>query len=161
MPGRFRQQFGFGAVQHKRASAEMKHTVHCWCGPPNEVLTSVFVDLGELCRSVIFVTDSSRVTGIQFIYRVSEAVSLFEERAMQFHLETDELKLLANVLLEQDPRQYNELLNKVMARDLRFDSGELEQTNKQQNSSLARSAALKMKSRGSRTARRRRNCSGN
>ena len=80
---------------------------------------------------------------------------------MQFHLETDELKLLANVLLEQDPRQYNELLNKVMARDLRFDSGELEQTNKQQNSSLARSAALKMKSRGSRTARRRRNCSGN
>ena len=161
MPGRFRQQFGFGAVQHKRASAEMKHAVHCWCGPPNEVLTSVFVDLGELCRSVIFVTDSSRVTGIQFIYRVSEAVSLFEERAMQFHLETDELKLLANVLLEQDPRQYNELLNKVMARDLRFDSGELEQTNKQQNSSLARSAALKMKSRGSRTARRRRNCSGN
>ncbi|MGA7473086.1 MAG: hypothetical protein WBW60_10165 [Candidatus Sulfotelmatobacter sp.] len=47
---------------------------------------------------------------------------------MQFHLETDELKLLANVLLEQDPRQYNELLNKVMARGLRFDSGELEQT---------------------------------
>jgi hypothetical protein len=47
---------------------------------------------------------------------------------MQFHLETDELKLLANVLLEQDPRQYNELLNKVMAHDLRFDSGELEQT---------------------------------
>jgi hypothetical protein len=47
---------------------------------------------------------------------------------MQFHLETDELKLLANVLLEQDPRQYNELLNKVLAHDLRFDSGELEQT---------------------------------
>ncbi|HYW40921.1 MAG TPA: hypothetical protein VE957_22655 [Terriglobales bacterium] len=47
---------------------------------------------------------------------------------MQFHLETDELNLLANVLLEQDPRQYNELLNKVLARDLRFDSGELEQT---------------------------------
>jgi hypothetical protein len=47
---------------------------------------------------------------------------------MQFHLETDELKLLADVLLEQDPRQYNELLNKVMARDLRFDAGELEQT---------------------------------
>ena len=47
---------------------------------------------------------------------------------MQFHLETDELKLLADVLLEQDPRQYNELLNKVMARDLRFDTGELEQT---------------------------------
>jgi len=47
---------------------------------------------------------------------------------MQFHLEPNELKLLANVLLEQDPRQYNELLNKVMAHDLRFDSGELEQT---------------------------------
>ena len=47
---------------------------------------------------------------------------------MQFHLETDELHLLANVFLEQDPRQYNELLNKVLARDLRFDSGELEQT---------------------------------
>jgi hypothetical protein len=47
---------------------------------------------------------------------------------MQFHLEADELNLLANVLLEQDPRQYNELLNKVLAHDLRFDSGELEQT---------------------------------
>jgi len=47
---------------------------------------------------------------------------------MQFHLETDELNLLANILLEQDPRQYGELLNKVLARDLRFDSGELEQT---------------------------------
>jgi hypothetical protein len=47
---------------------------------------------------------------------------------MQFHLETDELKLLANVLLEQGPSRYNELLNKVMARDLRFDAGELEQT---------------------------------
>ena len=47
---------------------------------------------------------------------------------MQFHLEPDELNLLVNVLLEQDPRQYNELLNKVMAHDLRFDSGELEQT---------------------------------
>ena len=47
---------------------------------------------------------------------------------MQFHLEPNELKLLANVLLEQDPEQYNELLTKVMAHDLRFDSGELEQT---------------------------------
>jgi hypothetical protein len=46
---------------------------------------------------------------------------------MQFHLETDELNLLANVLLEQDPRPYQELLNKVMARDLRLDAGELEQ----------------------------------
>jgi hypothetical protein len=47
---------------------------------------------------------------------------------MQFHLETDELNLLANVLLEQDPRRYDQLLDKVLARDLRFDSGELEQT---------------------------------
>lgn len=47
---------------------------------------------------------------------------------MQFHLEPSELKLLANVLLEQDPKQYNELLTKVMAHDLRLDSGELEQT---------------------------------
>lgn len=46
---------------------------------------------------------------------------------MQFHLETDELNLLANVLLEQDPRPYQELLNKVMAHDLRLDAGELEQ----------------------------------
>jgi hypothetical protein len=47
---------------------------------------------------------------------------------MQFRLETDELRLLADVLLEQNAPQYNELLNKVMARDLRFDAGELEQT---------------------------------
>ncbi len=47
---------------------------------------------------------------------------------MQFHLEPNELNLLANVLVEQDPRQYNELLNKVMTHDLRFDSGELERT---------------------------------
>jgi hypothetical protein len=47
---------------------------------------------------------------------------------MQFHLEPNELKLLANILLEQDPRQYSELLNKVLAHDLRFDAGELEQT---------------------------------
>jgi hypothetical protein len=47
---------------------------------------------------------------------------------MQFHLEPDELKLLADLLLEQDPRQYSDLLNKVMSHDLRFDSGELEQT---------------------------------
>jgi hypothetical protein len=46
---------------------------------------------------------------------------------MQFHLETDELNLLANVLLEQDPRPYQELLNKVLARDLRLDGDELEQ----------------------------------
>jgi hypothetical protein len=47
---------------------------------------------------------------------------------MQFHLEKDELKLLADILLEQDARQYGELLNKILDRDLRFDSGELEQT---------------------------------
>jgi len=47
---------------------------------------------------------------------------------MQFRLEIDELNLLADVLLEQDPRQYKGLLNKVMVRDLRFDAGELEQT---------------------------------
>jgi len=46
---------------------------------------------------------------------------------MQFHLEPDELNLLANVLLEQDPRQYNDLVTKVLARDLRLDGGELEQ----------------------------------
>jgi hypothetical protein len=46
---------------------------------------------------------------------------------MQFHLETDELNLFTNVLLEQDPRPYKELLNKVLARDLRLDAGELEQ----------------------------------
>jgi len=46
---------------------------------------------------------------------------------MQFHLESDELNLLANVLLEQDPRPYQELLNKVLAHDLRLDGGELEQ----------------------------------
>ena len=47
---------------------------------------------------------------------------------MQFHLEPDELKLLADVLLEEDPEQYGEVLDKVMAGDLRFDAGELEQT---------------------------------
>jgi len=46
---------------------------------------------------------------------------------MQFHLETDELNLFTNVLLEQDPRPYKDLLNKVLARDLRLDAGELEQ----------------------------------
>ena len=45
---------------------------------------------------------------------------------MQFHLEAEELKLLANVLLEQDPVKYNEILTKIMAHDLRLDAGELE-----------------------------------
>ncbi len=46
---------------------------------------------------------------------------------MQFHLETAELNLLANVLLEQDPRPYQELMNKILARDLRLDGDELQQ----------------------------------
>lgn len=67
---------------------------------------------------------------------------------MQFHLETDELNLLANVLMARigampantisagsiksgtsfvaDPKRYNDLLDKVLARDLKFDSDELE-----------------------------------
>ena len=44
---------------------------------------------------------------------------------MQFYLTSEELKLLANVLLEQDAKQYGEILDKVMARDLRLDAGEL------------------------------------
>lgn len=47
---------------------------------------------------------------------------------MQFHLEPEERKLLADVLLEQKVGKYNEILNKVLDRDLRFDAGELEQT---------------------------------
>ncbi len=48
---------------------------------------------------------------------------------MQFHLETlAQLKLLADVLLEQDPRQYGGILSKVMNRDLRFDCSELAET---------------------------------
>lgn len=46
---------------------------------------------------------------------------------MQFHLEPDERKLLADILLEQEVGKYNELLNKVLDRDLRFDVDELEQ----------------------------------
>jgi hypothetical protein len=45
---------------------------------------------------------------------------------MQLHLEIDELQLLANVLLE-DPRDYNEMLDRVLARDLRFDASDLEE----------------------------------
>ena len=47
---------------------------------------------------------------------------------MQFHLEPEERKLLADILLEQEVGKYNELLNKVLNRDLRFDVDELEQT---------------------------------
>jgi hypothetical protein len=46
---------------------------------------------------------------------------------MQFRLEKDELDFLANVLLEQDPGPYESLLDKILARDLRLDAGELEQ----------------------------------
>jgi len=46
---------------------------------------------------------------------------------MQLHLETDELKLLADILLEQDQRRYADLVDKVLAHDLRLDSDELEQ----------------------------------
>ena len=45
---------------------------------------------------------------------------------MQFHLDKDELHLLASVLLEQDPRPYQELMNKVLAHNLRLDADELE-----------------------------------
>ena len=67
---------------------------------------------------------------------------------MQLHLEPDELNLLANILLErvgtisakapstgsvqsdrgigQSPRFINDVLDKVLARDLRLDSDELE-----------------------------------
>ena len=68
---------------------------------------------------------------------------------MQLHLETDELNLLANILLErvgtisaaqasspgsvqsdrsrgQSPRFFDDILDKVLARDLRLDSDELE-----------------------------------
>ncbi|MGB8064785.1 MAG: hypothetical protein WCF26_23065 [Candidatus Sulfotelmatobacter sp.] len=47
---------------------------------------------------------------------------------MQFHLEPEERKLLAEILLEQEVGKYNELLNKVLDRDFRFDVDELEQT---------------------------------
>ena len=46
---------------------------------------------------------------------------------MQLHLETDELNLLANLLLRQSGTGVSEdLLEMVLARDLRFDSDELE-----------------------------------
>ena len=41
---------------------------------------------------------------------------------MQFHLGTDELNLLADVLLEQDSRKHGELLNKIAAHDLSLDA---------------------------------------
>lgn len=47
---------------------------------------------------------------------------------MQFHLQSDELQLLADILLEQNSPDHEQILNKVLARDLRFDAGELEDT---------------------------------
>jgi len=47
---------------------------------------------------------------------------------MQLHLEAEELKLLADLLLEQDQRVYADLTDKVLARDLRFDTDQLEKT---------------------------------
>ena len=46
---------------------------------------------------------------------------------MQFHMEPDERRVLADILLEQDVGKYNELLNKVLDCDLRLDIDELEQ----------------------------------
>lgn len=43
---------------------------------------------------------------------------------MQFYLDHDELKLFADVLLNQDFNKYNGLLSKVMAGDLRLDADE-------------------------------------
>lgn len=47
---------------------------------------------------------------------------------MQLHLESAELKLLADALLEQDQQKYADLVNRVLAHDLRFDTDDLEQT---------------------------------
>ena len=46
---------------------------------------------------------------------------------MQLHLESDELNLLANLLMQRSSPQNEKLLEMVLARDLRFDSDELEQ----------------------------------
>jgi len=45
---------------------------------------------------------------------------------MQLHFETDELNLLANLLLQKSGAPYEDLVEMVMARDLSFDSDELE-----------------------------------
>ena len=47
---------------------------------------------------------------------------------MQLHLETEELKFLADILLEQDQGKYADLVDKVLALDLRLGGDELEQT---------------------------------
>jgi hypothetical protein len=46
---------------------------------------------------------------------------------MQLHLEADELNLLANILMKNTDAAHDALLNMVLARNLRFDSEELEQ----------------------------------
>jgi hypothetical protein len=45
---------------------------------------------------------------------------------MQFHLDPDELNLLANILMQKGGNPYEGLLEMVLARDLRFDSDDLE-----------------------------------
>ena len=45
---------------------------------------------------------------------------------MQLHLETDELNLLANLLMQRSNPQNDEILDMVLARDLRFASDQLE-----------------------------------
>jgi hypothetical protein len=60
---------------------------------------------------------------------------------MQLHLKPDELKLLADLLLEQDQRKYADLLDKVLAQDLRFDADEL-----QESSDLLAAAKARLKS---------------
>jgi hypothetical protein len=52
---------------------------------------------------------------------------LRREGAMQLHLEADELNLLANILMKNTDAAHDALLNMVLARNLRFDSEELEQ----------------------------------
>jgi hypothetical protein len=71
--------------------------------------------------------------GAGSFYRAIEFPLCFlsgEEVAMQLHLETDELNLLANLLMEPPgetsrARLDERLLEMVLARDLRFDSDEL------------------------------------
>ena len=45
---------------------------------------------------------------------------------MQLHLDPDELNLLANILMPKPGKPYETLLEMVLARDLRFDSDDLE-----------------------------------
>jgi hypothetical protein len=45
---------------------------------------------------------------------------------MQLHLETNELNLLANLLMQRSNPQNDEILEMVLARDLRFASDQLE-----------------------------------